>query len=119
MAKQLEEALKRPAQAPKPVPVEEPRVEAVDSEPPAPVPPPQQRPNGPELPAGEERIPEQNRGSSVEPPRPANEPARPAPVPTSPPPAAPAAAKDVKDPFSVEDIEAEFARLLGRPADKS
>jgi hypothetical protein len=30
---------------------------------------------------------------------------------------APAAPEKAPDPFSVEDIEAEFARLLGRPLD--
>jgi flagellar protein FliO/FliZ len=32
---------------------------------------------------------------------------------------APAADQKPTDPFSVEDIEAEFARLLGRPLDPS
>jgi len=41
----------------------------------------------------------------------------------APPPAEPAAkpeqnAAPKSDPFSIEDIEAEFARLLGRPLDK-
>jgi hypothetical protein len=61
------------------------------------------------------------------PDNPAPEPPRPEPVrPPSPPrapepprPAADAASEREPDPFSVEDIEAEFARLLGRPTDRS
>jgi hypothetical protein len=40
-----------------------------------------------------------------------------APVPP-PPSSAPPEAKSAGNPFSVEEIEAEFARLLGRPLDK-
>ncbi len=47
----------------------------------------------------------------VRPPEPAPPPARPAPDAPSPPSPRP-------DPFSIEDIEAEFARLLGRPLDR-
>ena len=43
-------------------------------------------------------------------------PAAPA-FPPAPPPAQPDA-KSAGNPFSVEEIEAEFARLLGRPLDK-
>ena len=43
-------------------------------------------------------------------------PPREAPSPPPPPPAIPAEPRAVDDPFSVEEIEAEFARLLGRPA---
>jgi hypothetical protein len=43
----------------------------------------------------------------------------PAPEPPASKPAAPAAADQQVDPFSVEEIEAEFARLLGRPLDRS
>jgi hypothetical protein len=58
----------------------------------------------------------------TEPPRPA--PPQPAPPAAPPQPAPPAAApapqkRTVDDPFSVEEIEAEFARLLGRPVDKT
>jgi hypothetical protein len=37
----------------------------------------------------------------------------------APPASAPTAAPARIDPFSMEEIEAEFARLLGRPLDKS
>jgi hypothetical protein len=50
------------------------------------------------------------------PPAPASPPA-PAPPPAASPPAPPRAG--AADPFSVEEIEAEFARLLGRPLDKA
>ena len=55
----------------------------------------------------------------TEPPRPAVEAVRPAPSPLPPQQPEPAAASKAKepDPFSVEEIEAEFARLLGRPLD--
>jgi hypothetical protein len=45
---------------------------------------------------------------------------RPAPEPEPPPPPepAPAPGEQQSDPFSVEEIEAEFARLLGRPLDR-
>jgi hypothetical protein len=45
------------------------------------------------------------------PPPPAEPPAEPAPAPRPEP-------KAAGNPFSVEEIEAEFARLLGRPLDK-
>nr|WP_246215638.1 hypothetical protein [Microvirga makkahensis] len=125
MAKQLEEALKRPA---------------------APVTPP----TAPTFEAGEETAADEDdlletaqaeeartddrdenleslveepvTPSQPEPPRPAGEPVRPAPSPLplrQPEPAASPAARKEPDPFSVEDIEAEFARLLGRPLDPS
>ena len=50
------------------------------------------------------------------PPKP--EPAAPPAAPPPPKPATPAPAKSAANPFSVEEIEAEFARLLGRPLDK-
>lgn len=141
MAKQLEEALKRPV---------------------SPVPPPiAPTPAGPHAAAHEdiadeddllepgpadeeagapnETFEEEDLGEkpqparAPEPPRPAVEPVRPVPPPVEPvvppaparaaeTPAAPQAtpkASDTKapDPFSVEEIEAEFARLLGRPLD--
>jgi hypothetical protein len=55
--------------------------------------------------------------TAVEPPRPAPPPA-PAPLPPQTR-EAPVASEKASDPFSVEDIEAEFARLLGRPLDPS
>jgi hypothetical protein len=48
--------------------------------------------------------------------RPAPEPE---PVKAAPPPPAPPPTPEQVDPFSVEEIEAEFARLLGRPLDRS
>ncbi|WP_342151741.1 hypothetical protein [Methylorubrum sp. SB2] len=54
-------------------------------------------------------------------PKPAPE-AKPAPAPPKPEPAkpdAPAAETTAQNPFSVEEIEAEFARLLGRPLDNN
>jgi hypothetical protein len=134
MAKQLEEALKRPA---------------------TPVPPPQMAPIAPTAandeiidehededddflepgPIGEplaayeeERDEEQDLVEELEadeqpaPHRPAVEPVRPAPSPLPPQPAEPASSKSddkASDPFSVSEIEAEFARLLGRPLDTS
>ncbi|TXM72099.1 hypothetical protein FV218_14025 [Methylobacterium sp. WL69] len=40
------------------------------------------------------------------------------PAPPDPAPARPARPNPAPNPFSVEEIEAEFARLLGRPLDK-
>jgi len=125
MAKQLEEALKRPAATvTPPPPVYEPHEETVADEDDLLETPPQAeeartdyRREDPEDLVEEPAAPPQ-----PEPPRPANEPMRPAPSPLPPrqpaPAAAPAAPKE-PDPFSVEDIEAEFARLLGRPLDPS
>jgi outer membrane biosynthesis protein TonB len=121
MAKQLEEALKRPAAmvAPPPAPAYEPQeqdiadeddlLEAAD--------------------VGEAPAAYEDEDDIVEPapapqpePRPAVEPTRPAPSPLppqQPATASAAASQKESDPFSVEDIEAEFARLLGRPLDPS
>jgi hypothetical protein len=134
MARQLEEALRRPnsAVAPAPTPPAGP----------APVPPaPEPRREAPANPPLRTTVtPEPSRPAM--PPRPAaaNEPPRPAalaaPATNAPAAAAPAAAPQPAnpeappaqaaegpqrnpDPFSVDDIEAEFARLLGRPADKN
>ncbi|WP_246179925.1 hypothetical protein [Microvirga thermotolerans] len=124
MAKQLEEALKRPAQ-----PVPPPHREPVPAEPEAePADMDEDELLVPEARDGrEEPVPAPAQRS--EPPRPAPEPVRPAaaaPQPPAPPPGPapaavapaqpqPASAPKVTDPFSVEEIEAEFARLLGRP----
>ncbi|MFL4998100.1 MAG: hypothetical protein ACJ8DF_15440 [Microvirga sp.] len=137
MAKQLEEALKRPA-----IPVPPPPVSPMS---PAPV----AAPAEPEdvrdeeeilglIPADADHVAVFDKGRDEDDlaevpeaappakPAPAPEPVRP--VPPSPPVTAPlppqakeAPAADQKptDPFSVEDIEAEFARLLGRPLDPS
>ncbi len=133
MAKQLEEALKRPANPVPPPPVA-PAPEADTSEPegvqdedeilePTPA--------DTEHVAVYDRRDEDSRAPIPEPapparPTPAPEPIRPVPPPppvTAPlPPQAkepPAAPQKPTDPFSVEDIEAEFARLLGRPLDTS
>ncbi|UVF21165.1 hypothetical protein HPT29_008605 [Microvirga terrae] len=133
MAKQLEEALKRPANPVTPPPVA-PAPEADTSEPegvqdedeilePTPA--------DTEHVAVYDRRDEDDRAPILEPapparPTPAPEPIRPVPPPppvTAPlPPQAkepPAAPQKPTDPFSVEDIEAEFARLLGRPLDPS
>lgn len=80
-----------PAPAPAPAPAETPA-----AAPPPPPPPPPPRPPRP---------PEQAR--PVPPPQPIPAPAPPQPE-----------AKSPGNPFSVEEIEAEFARLLGRPLDK-
>ena len=133
MARQLEEALKRPS-----IPVPPPR-------PVAPVASPvvqEETKDEDDLPelaelssadaeeiAAEETLEEEDRAEETEvavtaEPAPAPEPVRPAspPPPVSaplPPQAKEASAAQQKptDPFSVEDIEAEFARLLGRPLD--
>jgi hypothetical protein len=130
MAKQLEEALKRPLSTGKPLPgaaahpngpaqqVEDRPARgapAPSSRPPQPVPPP------PPTPVAAAKPPE-----PAERPRPMPAPVarmRPAPEPEPPPPpppepARPAPEDQQSDPFSVEEIEAEFARLLGRPLDR-
>lgn len=124
MAKQLEEALKRPAAtvapAPAPAPATETREEEVEED------------DLLESASAEEvRVDfgrEEHEEPVVEPapepepeqPRPAAEAVRPAPSPLPPKQPEPAAASKAPkepDPFSVEEIEAEFARLLGRPLD--
>ena len=98
------------AQAPEPAPPPPPPPEPEPQAEPAPLSPPEPPPPPPP-----EHVPE------VLPPAPEPEPA-PEPPPPPPPPAeepAPAAKPaSVQNPFSVEEIEAEFARLLGRPLDK-
>ncbi|MGO4705780.1 hypothetical protein AB4072_08390 [Microvirga sp. 2MCAF38] len=138
MAKQLEEALKRPAapvsSAPQPAPVYEPAIEEVEEETveieidrteisETHVIPRQEWPL--EEPAIEEEVEPQMREEEeahpspapVEQPRAAEQqPAPKAPTEAQPAPA-PAAPRTSVDPFSVEEIEAEFARLLGRSTD--
>ncbi len=107
MARQLEEALKRP-----PAPAAAPRAPAPT--PPQPAPP---RPAPAPVPPAAARPPE--------PPRPV--PVAPPPAPPTPPPAPvrvepaprPQTPPGKIDPFSVDEIEAEFARLLGRSPDKT
>jgi hypothetical protein len=161
MAKQLEEALKRPAApvkppepapvppSPSPPPQSPMRAEAPPARAPVPPParppvPPPARPPAPP-PASPPPRPAQAEPAPKPPspppqPQPAPRPAQPAPngpvaeapAPPKPPRPEPAAAKPetrpepppeapprVSDPFSVEEIEAEFARLLGRPFDKN
>ncbi|HEV2560056.1 MAG TPA: hypothetical protein VGU45_15655 [Microvirga sp.] len=152
MAKQLEEALRRPSAAPAPAPNRV--LPALDAPvPPAPRPAPSPRPEplraeppAPEAPRREPPRPEPMRPDPVRPEPVRPEPPRPAPAPVPPPapvraapppppppppraappappppPAPPAAAQPAQqarpsdDPFSVDEIEAEFARLLGRP----
>lgn len=128
---------------PDPVPRQEPsradpdRVEPVRAEPPRQRPP---EPLRPAPPAPPPPAPPPARPEPVSAPAPAPKPPVPAPKPVAAPPAAPpqpappqaptpapapiptpppAPAPPAKpDPFSIEDIEAEFARLLGRPLDK-
>jgi len=116
MAKQLEEALKRPAAvvAPAPAPAFPTHDEIADDDDLLDNERVQEAPEDYREETGEEPEP----APQPEPPRPAAEPVRPAPSPLPPQPQekAPAAPK-ASDPFSVEEIEAEFARLLGRPLD--
>jgi flagellar protein FliO/FliZ len=128
MAKQLEEALKRPASPVSPPsmtpPVEpaEPVEEEEEVLEPARA---HAEPAAVSVEPQDEELAEEER-EAVPPakPTPAPEPIRP--VPPAPPVTAPlppqaketpAAQQKPTDPFSVEDIEAEFARLLGRPLD--
>ncbi len=90
----------QPPQPPRPEPPSLPPPAAVQ-----PLPPPAGRPDPAPRPAPPKPLP-----SPVQPP-----PAQPAPQAEQ---AVPAAAAPKPDPFSIEDIEAEFARLLGRPLDK-
>ncbi|GJD59670.1 flagellar biosynthetic protein FliO [Methylobacterium dankookense] len=144
MARQLQAALGRsstavtpppassPAPAPEPLPVAPPPpppppavpAPAVDpmaaamAAAPEPSPPPAPEPAPPPPPEPVEALPEPR----PEPPPPPA-PAAPPPAPAAPPAPAdeaprPAKAGSAANPFSVEEIEAEFARLLGRPLDK-
>jgi hypothetical protein len=138
MAKQLEEALKRPASPVAPPPAAPasagPRVtvhEDISDEDDLLEPSPaDQDAAAPYEPFEDEDLVEEHRPAPApasEPPRPVEEPVRSAlppapPAPPAPPqaaeaPAAPQAPAKTPDPFSVEEIEAEFARLLGRPLD--
>ena len=135
MAKQLEEALKRPASpvpppvaaSPAPVTMASPAVyEDISDEEDVPLDqtPADEEPTASyDEPAEEEEPAEQPEIPAPTPPTPPVEPVRtaPSPVPASAPlpPQAKESASAQKDadPFSVEDIEAEFARLLGRPLD--
>lgn len=141
MAKQLEDALRRPRSGPAPRPKGGPD-EAEPAAPPppaagqipaaqrpaAPPPRPAVAPSAP-LPAA---VPQAPAAPPAEPPPPQPAPPAPAPPPQpaaavappeparAPSPPQPAAVPDaVRDPFSVEEIEAEFARLLGRPFEKA
>lgn len=121
MAKQLEEALKRPASITAPaqqVPEEDIADEDDLLEPASAQAEPQAQYEEPL--DEEDQATEETPAPVAEPVRPAPEPVRPAPSPLPPktPEApAPSSAQKDSDPFSVEDIEAEFARLLGRPLD--
>lgn len=116
MAKQLEEALKRPAAvvAPASAPAFAAGGEIADDDDLLEVDRAHEAPED----YRDEPLEEPASAPQPEPPRPAAEPTRPAPSPLPPqqPEPAPAAQK-ASDPFSVEEIEAEFARLLGRPLD--
>jgi hypothetical protein len=137
MAKQLEEALKRPASpVPPPQPAPEPRRPQPQDEGVAdedellePAAAPAREAMGPvqapleeepeehvtRAPAPAEAAPLRPALHPVQPaPRP---PVQPAPAPEAEAPATPKPAQKAPDPFSVEEIEAEFARLLGRPLD--
>jgi hypothetical protein len=149
MAKQLEEALKRPAgPVPPPAPPANVRThpvheDVVDEDELLEPAEPEHRPVEPDHAAFEEPG-DEGRTAPGRPPaepvplRPAMDPVRPpqppppppaqpapAPLPAQPAPPPPAAeapasprpAAKAPDPFSVEEIEAEFARLLGRPLD--
>ena len=142
MARQLQAALARPASAVTPAPsalAPEPvdpmaALMAAAPPPPAPAPVPPAPPVSPVPPAAQQLQPPTPAPepppaavSTPEPPAPSPpspvEPTPP-PAPVAPPPrAAPATPprpepKAAGNPFSVEEIEAEFARLLGRPLDK-
>ena len=135
MAKQLEEALKRPAipvpppaVAPAPVvtpPAEPEDVRDEEEELSEPAPAEADHVAVNDEPQDEEALAEEVQSAPPVRPAPAPEPIRPVPPPPAsaplPPQAKepPAAPQKPTDPFSVEDIEAEFARLLGRPLDPS
>jgi flagellar protein FliO/FliZ len=137
MAKQLEDALKRPLSAPANVnaarpsngpmpPPEEPyqRTRSQPAPPKTPPPtatPPVAAPVSASRPSDPFETSARPRPTSVTRIRPGTEaePAKPAPPAESPAPSRSAAVPpDQVDPFSVEEIEAEFARLLGRPLDR-
>ncbi|KQU26341.1 hypothetical protein ASG63_19710 [Methylobacterium sp. Leaf94] len=93
--------------------IEEPELEAVPVEPPAPL---QSAPIEPD-PVIHAAVADAPEVEDAAPPAVIESP--PAAAPTPPPPApAPAKAPASPNPFSVEEIEAEFARLLGRPLDR-
>ncbi|WP_322883753.1 hypothetical protein [Microvirga lotononidis] len=128
MAKQLEEALKRPASPVSPPPMTPPAEPAELVEEEEEILEPARAHGEPAAAAvedqDEELAEEEREAAPPAKPAPAPEPIRPASPPppvTAPlPPQAketPAAQQKPTDPFSVEDIEAEFARLLGRPLD--
>lgn len=137
MAKQLEEALKRPASPVSPPPVSpvapapilapaEPEDVRDEEELLKPTPADEEHIASDDERQDEEDLTEEPEAAPPAEPAPAPEPVRPVPPPppvTAPLPPqakeAPAAAQKPTDPFSVEDIEAEFARLLGRPLDPS
>ncbi|AWB24900.1 hypothetical protein DA075_15465 [Methylobacterium currus] len=128
MARQLEEALRRPSSAVAPArpaaSVASPPAVQVPPEPaPPPPPPPEPEPEPePAPPPPPEPPPPPPEPEPAPPPPPEPEPVpEPPPAPPPPPPEQPAPASkpaSVQNPFSVEEIEAEFARLLGRPLDK-
>lgn len=138
MARQLEEALARPASAVTPPPAARPRPEPESTPEPAAA-EPHADASAPAEPAHRDEKPDEALFEARHPPEPAvAEPAMApaeAPVPAPEPPAQVAPARDLAaeprpappepapqkpaaNPFSVEEIEAEFARLLGRPLDK-
>ncbi|MBE7245467.1 MAG: hypothetical protein INR63_10975, partial [Actinomycetospora chiangmaiensis] len=132
MARQLQEALSRPSSAVTPPPA------GPSPAPPQPstaqFPPPQPRPavdpmaaamaTAPEPPAQPRPAPPATTPAAPAKPAPAEPAGEPAPKPVAKPVtqpgAQPASSKPAAapNPFSVEEIEAEFARLLGRPLDK-
>jgi flagellar protein FliO/FliZ len=134
MAKQLEEALKRPAapvspppMTPAPAGLRAVHDQAEDEDDLVAAGSAHEEPDASGLEPVEEDLAEElEPAHAAEPPRASSEPFLPAPPPMpaqpAPPPPpraveAPAAPEKAPDPFSVEDIEAEFARLLGRPLD--
>ncbi|MCJ2058940.1 hypothetical protein MKL09_20625 [Methylobacterium sp. J-048] len=131
MARQLQAALSRPASAVTPAPLA-PAPEPVDpvaammaaappppASPPPPA-PPVAPPPAPRMPSPPPELPPIVPPTPEPPaPRPTAPVASPAPAPPTAPPAPPRPEpKTAGNPFSVEEIEAEFARLLGRPLDK-
>ena len=126
MARQLEEALRQPRPAPKAPEAAAPAQDEPFVPPaPAPGPPPQASapPSAPlpSLQPAQPRPAERPAPASPAPARPlrAEPAAEPSAAPSQAAPPAPAPPASRGDPFSVEEIEAEFARLLGRPLDKN